>query len=747
MNNYVSSSLVSFVLFGMGLAAVLVGKTAYDENKNSNARRKMFGALICTFFWDFGYAWMGLCFNSDFAYVARAIALLAVFCYLFFTVRYVSVIAGVTSKMLNVYYVLYWIAAIISWSQIIQKSAVSFKMTAWGYWYESTMTWARILQFAAVMITITVYYLILAKGIKLAKHRRDKALLKRFLWFGPILFTGYTFDTLIPSMFNVAAVPTSAIAAFFAAMMLFRISMIHKAFGLSMENISEYVFKDINVPVIILDDEKRLALCNDLALYYLNTDDEKIKNDNIFDIVNDTGITVVEGNIQEDITGCILKAKAKDGEEHEFKLSKTEVLDPYGDLLYSIVFIPDITKEREHYRMAVENLHMAEEANMAKSNFLANMSHEIRTPMNAIMGMSEIIIRENASSDISGKVSEIRNAATNLLGIINDVLDISKIEAGKYELIEDNYELASLINDVSTVIRVRLQETSIKYILDIDDTMPISLYGDPNRVRQILMNILGNAIKFTKNGYVKLKAYWNHDEKKPELYFDVEDTGIGIKEENIEDIFDAFNQVDTRRNRNIQGTGLGLAISKNLANLMDGNLTVKSEYGKGSTFSIVIKQSVSSYVPMGEKVANALISDKYNELDFEEEKVEIKKPGKKVLVVDDIEMNLIIAQGLLQTYDIEVDTALSGQEAVQKVQENDYDIVFMDHMMPELDGIDTTKIIRGLEGEKYKNLTIIALTANAINEAKEMFLNEGMQDFLAKPIEPKNLDAIVLKWL
>ena len=276
--------------------------------------------------------------------------------------------------------------------------------------------------------------------------------------------------------------------------------------------------------------------------------------------------------------------------------------------------------------------------------------------------------------------------------------------------------------------------------------MPGKLWGDEVRIRQILLNILGNASKYTEKGSITLTAGWNHDEKDTRIFFDVKDTGIGIKPENIEYIFGEFNQVDTRRNRNIQGTGLGLSISKRLAEMMDGEITVESEYGKGSTFHIVLGQQIKEYVPIGEDTVKALRTNQYTTTSYQSRIQTIPRPDARVLIVDDMKLNLMVASGMMKNYGMKIDTAGSGKEAIEMVQKQDYDIVFMDHMMPEMDGVDTTRRIRELGG-KYKDLVIIPLTANVLGEAKELFSEEGMQDFLGKPISLKALNEIMDKWL
>jgi len=731
MNEYITGSISAFILLAMGVASVIAGGYNVYENERSKSGRMMFLATVCVFFWNFGYAWMSMCYDSDFAYVPRAIALLSITFFMFFILKYVGMVTGYPNKKLNIFLVVFWASSLFAWVLIIQKSAVTFTRTYWGYWYYSQMSKARIVQFVSIIAAIIQYYIVLNYGINKTIYERQKLVFKQFKWFGPIMFTGYILDTLLPTFFDIAAVPGSCIGAFFAAMTLFFVSQKNKVFGLSKVNVSQYVFNDVRVPVIITDEIGVILLHNDYASEYINQGREELDGKQIKSFFTD-------------IEGEIVKIA---GTEIECKLEKTDVRDKFNSLLYTIFFVWDVTKEQEAYRIAEESRIIAEDANRAKSNFLANMSHEIRTPMNAIIGMSDILCEEkNLSPDTLSKVKDIRNAGTNLLGIVNDILDISKIESGKYELIIDEYEVPSLINDITTIIDARLYETRVKFDLEIDGSIPRILQGDLKRIREILLNVAGNAVKFTKQGSISLKITWNGDKNSPVIYFDISDTGIGIKEEHLKDIFDEFSQVDTRRNRSIQGTGLGLAISKNLAKLMGGDITVESEYEKGSNFHIFIRQGINKYEPVGETNVNALLKRNYgtevrkNEVDL------FKRLGSRVLLVDDTMINLKVASHLLKRYEITVDTATSGAEAIRMVQNTDYDLVFMDHMMPEMDGVEATKHIREL-GDKYKDLVIIALTANALSEAKEMFLREGMQDFLAKPIEIKLLDELLNRWL
>lgn len=730
MNYYILSSLIAFVLFGMGLFALYSGSEIFFGNKESKSGLEMFIVCICIFFWDAGYAWMSICYESDFAYIPRAIALLAVFMYTVFIIRYVAIALNYRKKDLKVMLAIILILAAFSWPQIITKSAVTFEMTPWGYWYYSKMSLARIMQFLSVLLGIVEYYKIMSYGRKNAGSMRERNIIKRFCTFGPILFTGYFLDTLLPSFFHIPAVPGSSIAAFISSMIILHISRVNRVFGLSKENVSQYVFEDVNIPVIITGNNKEIVLCNESTLTYLNETANNIRQHSIYEFFTES---------EED---SFLVNNSK----RECTLDKTVIKDNFGEPIYSIYFVRDITEERINFRLMEKSKEEAEEANRAKSDFLANMSHEIRTPMNAIIGMSEIVLEhKELPQDITNQVNEIKVAGTNLLGIINDILDMSKIEAGKYELVVEPYELPGFIHEISTLINARLSDSSVKFVVDIDPTLPKVLIGDELRIRQILMNILGNAIKFTEKGSITLKVSWNRYEQAPDILYDIIDTGIGIRPEDKETIFGKFDQADIKRNKNIQGTGLGLAISRNLAILMGGYVTVDSVYGEGSTFHVVMCQEVGDYEPIGEAIADSLCNKKYTSPIAKSNEV-VKHTGASVLVVDDSKVNLMVATGLMKKYDMEIDVASSGQESIDMVKKKDYNIVFMDQMMPEMDGIEALKRIRALGG-KYEELHVVALTANALKETKNMLLNEGFNDYISKPINSEELNRVIQQWV
>ncbi|MBR4903042.1 MAG: response regulator [Selenomonadaceae bacterium] len=385
----------------------------------------------------------------------------------------------------------------------------------------------------------------------------------------------------------------------------------------------------------------------------------------------------------------------------------------------------------------------ADQANQAKSAFLANMSHEIRTPINAIIGMNEMILRETHEADTIKYSQNVAVASESLLSIINDILDFSKIESGKMELVTDKYKLDDIIKNLVNMIKPRAENKNLDFKVNVNPNIPNELFGDSVRIRQVAVNLLTNAVKYTQVGSVTFDVGFNmRGDKELLLKLSIKDTGIGIREEDRNKLFTDFQRFDAKKNKNIEGTGLGLAITYKLVQMMSGWITVNSVYGKGSTFEVTIPQKI-----IGDSVVGSF-ENKLQSADKQEKyKASFIAPDAKILVVDDNEMNLMVVQGLLKETKIKIETAGGGREALQKLSETCYDVIFLDQMMPSLDGIQTLRLAKDMPENKSKGTPTIALTANAISGAKEMFLSEGFADYLSKPVEPRSLEEMLIQYL
>ena len=446
-------------------------------------------------------------------------------------------------------------------------------------------------------------------------------------------------------------------------------------------------------------------------------------------------------------------------ENKMYRIRTTPIYDDSGLIANVMGSFDDITERTQLQKDLKAALDGAWAASQAKSNFLANMSHEMRTPLNAVIGLSELILEAGGlSEDAELNLEKIYNAGATLLSTVNDILDISKIEAGRLELVPVEYDIPSLINDAVTQSILRIGEKPITFSLDIDENLPTHLYGDDIRIKQILNNLLSNAFKYTNEGEVELRVSCERESNSVGatgtvwMTIRVSDTGIGIRNEDLEKLFSNYAQMDTQSNRKIEGTGLGLPITKKIAEMMDGTISIESEYGKGSVFTVRLRQQFVNDAFIGADIVKSLKEFRYLENKRSRNLLltRVRMPYARVLVVDDVTTNLDVTKGMMKPYGMQVDCVTSGQEAIDAIRAEKvkYNAIFMDHMMPVMNGIEAVKIIREEIGTEYaKNIPIIALTANAIMGNEEMFLSKGFQAFISKPLEMPRLNAVLMEWV
>jgi signal transduction histidine kinase/CheY-like chemotaxis protein/HPt (histidine-containing phosphotransfer) domain-containing protein len=634
--------------------------------------------------------------------------------------------------------------------------------------------------------------------------------------------------------------------------------------------VAELVFSRTGVVYLFAAQEGDIFYANNSALDFFGMDLKEIQNKHIKDlfIFEDEPLKFCRRREQDRINECRVLSANSGALCH---ISLIYKWDAWNELICVIIKVEDITEQEQLINQLEQARLRAEDAARAKNIFLANTSHEIRTPMNAILGMVELILRQKINQVVFEYAMSIKQAGTSLLTIINDVLDFSKIESGKLDIVPSEYQFSSLINDCVSIIRMRIAEKPLLFIVNIDAKLPDKLIGDVVRVRQVMINLLANAVKYTKEGSIVLSVTGEiilssgefQDTGEHNNFFlnftgdgydqviikvEVRDTGVGIREENIDKIFEEFQQMDSHREHSVEGTGLGLAISRNLCRQMGGDITVQSEYGAGSVFTAFIPQVIHENVPVAqvqdpetkpvllyerqsiyeesliasfkslnvpakavpnldmfflelerEKYAYAFVSAPFadevirnlrvlenpvipvilaggeeistsqetpvlsmpayvisiaNVLNGKQQQdlpgqatVRFIAPDARILIVDDIQTNLSVAQGLLSLYRMDIHTAISGAGAIEMVSRQNYDLILMDHMMPGMDGIEAVKAIRILNKSYARNIPIVALTANAVSGMKEMFLKNGFNDFLSKPIEIPKLDEIVTRWI
>lgn len=727
---------MNLILFSILEAlAVLTLMTIKGAVKNSGlADRNSFLFIllaISSIWWTMCFGSILMCDNFGMAYMFRTVGMIGTFAYLISGTILIASWTDIKRKWRRVI-VGFSFLGILIYPLSVQEELIVFERTSIGTTYTFLPSFETNLYTAYSVIIALLMYVMLIWMLKSTDKKRKKVMGKRVLGGLTVVAMGMLFDTILP-LFGLPAVPTSTMGQAICVLLMYRALAYDKRNQIDIGNIAAYIDRSCEVYVFAYDEKLTLRMASESATEFMQLGQDRLyKVNELFDLPEDF-FRFEEESKTADVK-CI-----RNGVECNIGIEK--IPDEFGDLIGYAVSVTDITDKIKYIREIEEAKKQADSANESKSAFLANMSHEIRTPLSAVLGMDEMILRETDINEIYKYAEDIQNAGKSLLAIIEDILDFSKIESGKMSIVEGNYNVAQAMRLLYSIVIFKAQKKGIELKFDIDENIPCELCGDELRIRQIMLNLINNAIKYTKVGWVKIKlAHKNIDNDNIELILTVEDTGIGIKKEEMPKLFNKFQRLDERNNHNVEGTGLGLSIVGNLVGMMNGHVDVKSVYQRGSIFTVTIPQKVVNHNTVGK-----FSMEQQNQVKVAREG--FRAPEARILAVDDNQINLTIVKGLLRRTDIKVDVAPNGYDCLDMVKENRYDIILLDHMMPDIDGVEVLKRLKNMSANLSKDAAVIALTANALAGAREEYMKYGFDDYISKPIEPKELEDTIKRYL
>lgn len=743
---------ISLLLFSVSFLVLIQGiRVKWFNNRHSKQNNAYFIMSLSTFVWAGSLAIMMFCPREHSFFYANISVLGAV-----------SFVMSVLVFMLTFYQesqsyrFLHIFCPILGgaiWLLRFAGDGYIMVETEYGLFYKDRVCIQNYLFYFSIFLISLIGAMVLYHHRKCSALKRERICLS--IWITLILMYCVCVNGLsFINMGNgVATTPFEGFIACIANFSFYFIASYLEMLELPKAKVDSYITTYLTTPVVFVDYTGKITYYNESFRKFFHLENEEVLGTHKFyeNIVTKLSVEeAIDMVRREHMFEGAYKAQTLDRMK-TLDIRYTVILDHFGETRCVMNVINDVTDTEEllvslekQKALAEENRLAAVHANQAKGDFLANMSHEIRTPMNAILGMNEMVMREEISHRAAQYSRDIHSAGQTLLAIINDILDFSKIESGKMEIIPVTYELSSLLNDVLNMVSQKVNDKGLKLLTDISPDIPYQLHGDEIRIRQIILNLINNAVKYTEKGSVTLRVGWyKTQEKEIDLKIAVIDTGIGIRGEDLDKLFNSFQRVDMSANRKIEGTGLGLSITKQLAEQMGGYIQVESTYGQGSTFFVTLPQMIINSDPIGD--FNAAATNLQN--DKREEEISFTAPDARILIVDDNKVNLAVAKGLIKDTRIRVDTALSGSEALEKIKEAKYHIILLDHMMPVMDGMETLQKMQEQEENVNKNTTVIALTANAISGSRERYLTAGFKDYLSKPINVVRYKEMLLKYL
>ncbi len=734
-------TLFSYILFIDAIIAFyLFLSPIWNRKKLDTANKALHLFALASAIWSLGFSMLFIQVDVEKAYFWRSFAILGTVLYMI-TVQYlICLFAHISKKAQNIFNFVA-ITGYIPYLLSIQRGQTEYFISSFGMTYRFK---------PGIVNTIyTTYFIIVSINIvgviihmiHSSDKKRMKAFGKRFLLITVLILIGTVLDMIFPAI-GLPALPGSNVTQFWGLIILFYAMDVLNRTRINVSNMSEFIYHSLAMPVLVFDENYQLRIANEAASEFLSLpkEEDKLINyhiESLFNIDSHTVFDFDEPHFSRQDAICLVN-------QFPCNLTVSKIKDNYGDLIGYIVNVQNLSERMRYIEELKKARQEADSSNSAKSQFLANMSHEIRTPMNAIIGFSELALQENSSPTLKSYLEDIKTSSHNLMTLINDILDISKIESGKMTLVKVNYNTAELLHDIYEMIHTQTSKKGLDFQMQIDPKLPCVLNGDTNRIRSILINLLNNSVKYTPSGFVRLEIQCSDPSIIPfTMEFRVSDSGIGIKEEELSRLFDAFTQVDQEKNYGKEGTGLGLALVKGYCSLMNGDIRVKSVYGKGSTFIATVEQSVIDASPLDlDLIQSHHIRDEFS-------LGTLHVHGVEALIVDDNPINLKVISRSMGYYGMNVDMADSGSQAIRMCHNKHYDLIFMDQMMPEMDGIEAMRRIHGLNDyyASAKHCKIIALTANAITGVRNELLAEGFDEYLSKPINFRELEAILQKFL
>ena len=721
-------TFLSYTIFGFAVCAIGLGYNYFIKNPSNPKNKRFLLFCLSSALWSLGFGFLIIQTTTDKAWLCRSIGMIGVFPYIYFGLSLLSYLAessGKEKKLLKYS----GVAGFIFYPFIIDPKLQSFELTNYGMAYSfNSNFWITLYNIYFIYILILIVITI-CKFKKRTDLKRKRVTYRTILLYAIMLAIGATLDTVFPAL-GLVSFPGSTITQFFGVCLIYSALSYEIKNSTSIENIAQYIFHLSNFPIIVFNSKNKLSLISDSACEFLGItkNDTNVMIQDIFDSDNEI--------LNENNTGKEYKCSLNNS---ICELSIQKVMDNYGDTVGYVVIIYDLTEKNKMISELEKAKIEAENASKAKENFLANISHEIRTPLNVVLGMNEMLYNETDIKLIKEYSNNIDEAGKNLLNTINDVLDFSKIQSGKLDIVKSDYNLKETVTNITELLRKKFEAKGLLLNIDINNDIPQTLIGDKMRIEQILLNLMDNSLKYTAAGKIKVEVNAQKiDKDNVNVIISVKDTGCGISKNDIDNLFTSFKRLEEDKNRVFEGTGLGLAITKKLIDAMGGKIEVESEVGVGSKFTIIIPHEISTSKENIKEESKTEVINTNEELDI---------PNINILAVDDNKTNLLVFKGLLKKTNAKIDTTLKGSEAIELFKSNNYDIVFLDHMMPEMDGVEVLKKIRELEKDKEKKTPVIVLTANAMEGSKEEYLSYGFNDYLSKPVNGASLKNTLKKYL